>query len=109
MTTLLKVLLIKPGQEPVPVFIEPTITEMMKLIGDDKPKIERIMIGTGLGIFCDEDGTMKELPPNRWFEHHQLVGPFFICRDDGQGGEQDLTDADVERWTKKFALSQSRL
>lgn len=107
---MIRVLHIKPNEEPIEVFIEDSLEEMQKLVGDDHPTIDRLSIdGPMAAIFFDDDGIRKELVPNRWYEGHHLLGPLFISRQNEDGEMIDLTDKDVDRWKKKFALSQSRL
>ena len=51
---------------------------------------------TGAFVYCDEDGTLKKLPPNRQIGAWSVVGNALLCRHDG-ADTVGLTDEQVTR------------
>lgn len=106
---LLKVLHVKPCEQPVVVEIKrDDLDAMQKLIGDDDPMLQRVRLDESnhLGMYMDDDGISKELLPNRKIPSGDTVfGPFFIMRDgELDKDEVSLTEADIEKYSKLFAL-----
>ena len=70
----MQALLVKPGHAPEVITLdsngEKAFVKIRDLVGG---YLERVRI-EGLDVYCDEDGNMKRLPPNR----HGLVGTFVV-------------------------------
>lgn len=105
---MVKVLHVVVGQEPKVVEVDPN--EAYALIGDDQPMPQCIRVDADdlVFIYCDDEGIEKELIPNRVFPSATILGNFFLMRQTIEGDEVDLTENDINRWTKKLALSQSK-
>lgn len=107
---MVKVLHVVVGQEPKVVEMDPESDNIFTLIGDDQPMLQCLKLDPDdlIFLFCDDDGIDKELVPNRETPRGTVVGNFFLMRQTFEGDEVDLTEDDINRWTKKLALSQSK-
>lgn len=96
----IKVLVVKPFTEPEEMIIKNELHDLQDIVGG---YIEVVPFNDVL-IVCNEEGKLFGLPYNRKFgDYDILVGNFFICGAD----EEDfgsLTDEQIERYKKEFAL-----
>jgi Domain of unknown function (DUF3846) len=95
------ILLVRVGQEPVVRDIPPGLEAVQKLVGG---YIEHLGLTSEVGLFCNDSGMIDRLPPNAYVKGNVICGDFYISRSDVEGNEIDLTQADIEQYTAKFAL-----
>ena len=95
----MNVLLYKPGCNPAEVKIGNTLSDLQRAVGG---YIETVSLADGLILVCDEEGKLKDKPPNRILYANGrdpvdiIVGNFFVCRRTGEElsgirpGDEDL-------------------
>jgi hypothetical protein len=100
----IRVLLVKPGEEPKVETIDNKLEGCQKAIGGGY--IQQLFIDDVV-LICDEEGKLKNLPPNRDLREYDdiIEGTFFISRL-YRGEYVDLTDADIEKYTARFKLTE---
>lgn len=86
----IRVILCKVNQEPVVREIEPTLSSLQSLVGG---WLERFPCRDGVSIWCNEEGRLLNLPPNR----AGFYGDFFIARHDDVGNITSVTDSDIAK------------
>ena len=65
--------------------------------------IEYVYLTDEAHIYCNEEGKLMGLTGNRIMENGDvLAGTFFICADDGQGGDMSLTEEQLEEFKARF-------
>ena len=90
----MKILLIRPGEEPVLSEIEGTLVSMQKVVGGP---IELIYpFDDPIALACHEEGKLLGLPLNRSLRNQAgriydvVAGPFFLC---GAPSDSDRLDS----------------
>lgn len=96
-----RILVVKVGKNPEVSTIKQGLEPMQEVVGG---LIEAVGLEDQLDIFCNEEGHLLHLPFNRDVGRHHIMGDFFVSRSNDDGETIDLTDADVEKYTKEFAL-----
>lgn len=98
-----KVIVVRVGQKPVVETIDGSLESMQKLVGG---YIERVNVGNGMALYCNEEGLLIGLPPNGTpYKGQQFVGDYFIINE--KGGKcffEHLADGE-EVCTANFRLS----
>jgi hypothetical protein len=113
-----RILVYRVGEPGVVETIEDRLAAYQAIVGG---YIETLGIGPGLSIFCNEEGWLNGMPPNRSFAvydfnivppndsalytmlpKHQIHGPFFVARMDSHGNLRDITDDDIRRCNELF-------
>ena len=123
----LRVLVCRVEQEPVVEEVTPGFESLQKIVGG---YLEYICIEEGIDLWCNEEGRILNLPLNRRFAaraptvepgvavikmdenladpgqwgYHAIHGDFFLARSDSEGSTTSLTDEDIQRFSKLFAL-----
>lgn len=49
----------------------------------------------GYDLFCNEEGSLKNLPVNRVFKNGNIMGNFIISKANEYGNQISLTDEDI--------------
>jgi len=95
------VLMFPVGEKPQKRYIEDNLQAMQDSVGGF---IEYVFLEEGIGLVCNEEGKLQNLPPNRHIEEIDDVirGPFLISRHDAAGEATDLTDADIAKYSRRF-------
>jgi len=96
-----KILLFPVNADPKVMDIAGGLKPMQDLVGG---YIENVTLEDGVGLICNEEGKLSNLPLNRPVpELNDVIrGPFFISRYNDEGETVDITDADVKKYTKRF-------
>lgn len=97
------------------LFVTPHHTPIEILIGNDLKSMQRAVGGLiefvcpfedDVALICNEEGKLIGMEGNRRIEGDVIAGPFFITRDDGEGGTTDLTDEQVQKYIEQFAIPE---
>ncbi len=96
----INILLVKPGQYPEEIKVEPTFENLQKLVEGD---IEYVYPWHDKAcIVCDDEGKLKGRPLNRPLENYDiLAGTFLVC---GLGDSNlcSLTPNQMKFYEKKY-------
>lgn len=102
-----KVFLFNVGEEP-----------RVEEIGDDLHSLQNAVGGLieavypfedEYFVFCNEEGKLNGLEPNRNLGDYDVIcGNFIVCKDDGKGGIKDVDEADLERIDKALTHYDGR-
>ncbi len=95
-----KILVKRVGKAPEVITIENKIETMQGIVGG---WLEEVRVNDRMVLMCNEEGRLKNLPPNVVVQGHLIVGDCFLCRVNEAGEMVDLHDVDVEGYS--FALS----
>lgn len=109
---MMKVLVVKPHEEPFVHEIDGSLQSMQALVGGYIEVIHPFDDPDAI-LVCNEEGKLDGLAPNRPLKDSSgntadiICGDFFIA---GDGGEDfiSLSDEQVEKYTKLFELDTSR-
>ena len=96
----LKVLYKEVGKKPEVKIIENELEDFQKLVDG---LIELVYIDDGVCMFLNEEGKLIDLPHHIILEEigDIVMGNVFIARENSEDGELiDLTDSDIEKYTK---------
>lgn len=94
----------------VPVGRQPYVATMTKLQQLEYMQaivggyLEGVSLGHGLCLYCNEEGKLQGLLPNRVVRGDTIVGDFLVTRVDAEGETVSLTDEDIATLTARFAL-----
>lgn len=100
-----RVLVIAPNKSPEVQEIVPDLETMQKLVDG---YIEMVPYGSnGVDLVCNEEGKLNGAEPNRpvWGGRDVIFGQFLLVRHDAEGNCIGLSDQDIKRFTKEFALA----
>ena len=91
-----KVFLFKVGEEPKVVEMGDDLHSLQNAVGG---LIEPVYpFEDEYFIFCNEEGKLIGLEPNRNLGDYDVIcGDFLVCKDDGEGGIKDVDEADLDR------------
>ena len=117
MTEMIDGLLVLPGEDPRMVRIENTVKGIQKLIGGHFQAIT-FLGNDDVVLLCDDDGKLKGLEPNFWFENDIIVGPVLFVGTNELGDDfDDISFIDAKtlmdimprwRWRMNAILSEMR-
>lgn len=101
----MKVLLVKPFENPQVIDIKDELEVLHELVGG---YIECIAIDRGVDIVCNDEGKLMGLPLNRpLYINNKIVdfisGDFFIVGVRGCEFES-LSDAMIKKWTETYRI-----
>ena len=90
----LKIVLKKVGKEPEIMNIENTLEAKQELVGG---LIQISSVTEEILLVCDEEGKLKNLPPNLLFDYDYIAGDCFFIGDDYDNADfKSLTDEQIE-------------
>ena len=97
---MIRVLVVEPQKIPYLKEIRNDFRAMQEVVGGP---IEYVYLTDEAHIYCNEEGKLMGLTGNRRMENGDvLAGTFFICADDGQGGDISLTEEQLEEFKARF-------
>lgn len=98
----MKVLVKEPAQSPVQITIDGSLDSLQRLVGG---YIEHVKFTDSVGILVDEEGKLKELPPNIFLPsvRDALVGTVVFV---GEGDEEftDIPETEAQLIMKAFEI-----
>lgn len=71
----IRILMKRPGKEPVPLYIENTLHRLQELV---EGYIETVTIATDVCLICNEEGRLKGMPYNCRICGVDFVGPVLV-------------------------------
>ena len=106
----IKVLVVKPEKAPTIAEYEDTLETWQQLVGGF---IELCYpFEENVAILCNEEGKINGLPLNRAVRDDAgeivdiIAGVFAVIGLDNEGGFRSLTDEDLEKYTKLYAVPE---
>lgn len=100
------VVLCKVAEPPVAITIDNTLEAMQHLVGGF---VECVNIADGVDLWCNENGKLDRLPPNRFLTDDNgtpfdvICGDFFISGVDEEEGEcASLTQEQIEFYINEY-------
>lgn len=93
-----RVLIIQPNQHPYVALIDNTLEREQEIVGG---YIEAFTLDDDATIIVNEEGKLKELPPNRHYYDDILCGTIMIIGVDGDEFVS-LTDEQISKYTEQF-------
>lgn len=99
----MRVLMVNPGEKPREMEIANELKAMQQAVGG-YIEIVHPFEDANVVLVCDEEGLLKASPFNRRInEDLWIFGPFFLCGEEGEEGE-DLADLPPEMMDKYARL-----
>ena len=96
----IKVLMVKPGEQPYITVIRNDLHAMQAAVGG---LIEASKLRGNAVLISNEEGKINDLPGNRRMDNGDIIaGNFFIAGDNGRGGYTDLTDKQAAEYQSRF-------
>ena len=99
----MKVVVCRVGAEPVVEEIEPGLKAMQAVVGG---YIERVQLDASIDLWCNEEGRIIGLLPNRLahanYGPQPIHGDFFIAKYDGDE-TRGLSAAELVVWLEEVA------
>lgn len=97
---MIQVLVVESQKRPYVKEIRNDFRAMQDIVGGP---IEYVYLNDEVHIYCNEEGKLMGLTGNRRMDNGDvLAGTFFVCADDGQGGDVSLTNDQIAEFTAKF-------
>ncbi|MCD7892549.1 MAG: DUF3846 domain-containing protein [Erysipelotrichaceae bacterium] len=96
----IKVILVKPNENPAIVDIYNSLYSFQSIVGGH---IEIITYKDSL-IICNEEGKLKGLEANRQVGNDVIAGPFIICGGDQEGNLISLNYDQLNLYMKEFKV-----
>lgn len=91
---------VRVGEKPEVIEFENKYQELRRLVGGN---IELVPLDNNTIMFCNEEGKLIGLDGNRSLDNGDIIaGNFIILGDDGGEESISLTDAQVEKYMKRF-------
>ncbi|WP_243109572.1 DUF3846 domain-containing protein [Dehalobacter sp. 14DCB1] len=101
----IQVLIVEPQKRPYVKEIRNDFRAMQDIVGGP---IEYVYLSDEVHIYCNEEGKLLGLTGNRRIENGDvLAGTFFICADDGYGGDISLTEEQIAEYTARFQETET--
>ena len=101
----IRVLMVEPGKYPREVTIGNDLDSLQKAVSIDCERqglIEIIGIEKGVCILCNEEGKLLGLEGNRRLGDDIITGVFYVVGENRRGDLISLTDAQIEKYSKRF-------
>lgn len=106
-TTAIKVVVVRPRQQPTAETIERDLETFQRIVGGYVQCVP--LASLGVDLWCDEEGRMKNIThENRYVPdlRHFVFGTFFLTGGaDAEGETLGLTEGQVERMRCYFDLA----
>jgi hypothetical protein len=82
------------------------LADLQALVGG---LVQHVPLRERLGLWCNEEGRLLDLPPNRVVPGVDLIhGPFFLAAEDGDGEFVSIEPRDVTAILSSIAVYQGR-
>lgn len=101
----IKVLKVAPGEHPREVVLKNDLDALQKAVSigcDYQGLIEVVGLDDGVCIICNEEGKLLGLEGNRRLGGDIIAGVFYVVGEDKCGNFVSLTEAQMERYSKRF-------
>ena len=101
----IRVLMVEPGKYPREVTIGNDLDSLEKAVSigcNRQGLIEIVGIGNGVCILCNEEGKLLGLEGNRRLGDDIITGVFYVVGENRRGDLISLTDAQIEKYSKRF-------
>lgn len=105
MEAVIKILVVEPGKRPKKAIIYNDMVVFRYLIsqGVEYPwNIEFVRLENGVVFFRNEEAVLLGLEGNRRIGSEIVAGDFFIAEIDNDGNICSLSDANMEKYRKRF-------
>lgn len=95
MSEMIRVVVTVPGKKPEVSRIPESLAGMQKIVGGYIELFKTTE--SGIDLFCNEEGKLIDLEPNRYFPElgDIICGPIVAIGHDGEGASVSLTDEQV--------------
>jgi len=102
----IEVLVMRPGEKAVTETHGEDLESQQAIVGG---YIEMVSLGGDLAMFCNEEGKLKNLPPNFVLVQARdiIMGTVFFCRLDGEGGCESLTASDIKNLKRELVAGRA--
>lgn len=101
----LRVVIKRVNEPPVEAEIPNTYETLRDIVGG---YIESVVIGSNVHFWCNEEGKLRNLPPNFILQtdcgSETIVGDVVFCGFDDEGNEVSLTDVEVAAIMASFSF-----
>ena len=99
----MKVLIVEPGKAPL---VEDVRDDIGVLQGIVDGWLEIAPLEDDVVLICDEEGKLRGKEPNRYIDSLEdvIVGTFMVAGSTTEGDLADLTDEQIEKWTKELKV-----
>jgi len=99
----IRVLVVEPNKKPYEKMVGTDLKSLQEIV---EGRIEFFDIGEeGIIGYCNEEGKMEGLPLNRPIPKGDIIaGTFLLCADNGEGGEDSLSDEQIEMLSLMFEV-----
>ena len=94
-----------PGEHPKEVVLKSDLDALQKAVSigcDYQGLIEVVSLEKGVCIICNEEGKLLGLEGNRRLGGDIIAGVFYVVGEDKCGNFVSLTEAQMERYSKRF-------
>lgn len=101
----IRILVVEPGKAPYAATIENTLEGMQSVVGG---YIEYVPLTDDwtASLYCNDEGKINGLPPNRRLGNDIIAGTFFICGSDDGEYDCSLTDEQIAHYKGRFAAPE---
>ena len=93
------ILKVEPGKKPYEKDISKDLDSIQAEVGGGFFQV--VDLG-GVLLYCNEEGKLNGMTPNRWLGNDIICGPFFLAGDDGLDNSVSLTDEQVAKYRERF-------
>lgn len=100
----IKVLIVKPYEEPEITIIKNDLKTKQKIVDGCIEYTDRDYY-PNVAFICNEEGKIFGLTPNRYIGGDIIAGNFIIVGDDGSGEDSSLTDEQIIKYKNVFDKS----
>ena len=97
---MIKVLKVEVGEPPEIKEIPNELSGLQHEVGG---LIECVYLDDGSIVVVNEEGKLNGMEPNRRLGADIICGPFFICGDTLDGDFASLSEAQIQKYSEKFA------
>jgi len=102
-----RMLVVEPHKAPYEALIPSDYRAIQRAVGGNFECAYLLDEDDDAFIFCNENGKLEGLEGNREICGDIIAGTFLISRDDGYGHTTDLTDEQVQKYSKQFEADET--
>ena len=104
MSEKIRIVVAEPGKLPAVTFISDSLKDMQQIVGGYIELFE--MTESGIDLFCNEEGKLINLVPNRYFPELRdvICGTIIAIGHDEEGAAISLTDEQVNEAIQMFTV-----